>query len=96
VTNVETGALYPGAPVLLICFARGEETGQIKVQDYGEAELSRYRVGQFLPGLIEESPGDAPKIWPEVHQWTATIEEATAIFERYVETAHAAGWRESR
>jgi hypothetical protein len=92
-TNEKPEAPYPGAPVLLICFARGEQTGQVKVQEYDAAQ---FRVGQFLPGVFEDLPGDSPKVQPEVHQWTSTIEEATTVFERYLESARAAGWEESR
>lgn len=88
-------ALYPGAPVLLTRFARGQETGDVRVQDYGDLNRSgsRYRIGQFLPGVVECSPGDTPKVWPEVHQHVGTWDEAFDVFTRYVEEAKASGWQ---
>lgn len=89
-------ALYPGAPVLLTRFVRGEEIGDVRVQDYGELNKvgSQYKVGQFLPGIVECPPGDTPKVWPEVHQYCGTWDEASDVFVRYVEQAKAAGWVE--
>lgn len=87
-------APYPGAPILLMRFRRGEEAGDVRVQDYGAANKvgSRFKVGQFVPGIVECSPGDTPKIWPEVHQYVATFEESVAVFNRYTAAVLAAGW----
>lgn len=89
-------ALYPGAAVLLTRFSRGDELGDVRVQDYSEMNVTKsaFRVGQFLPGIVEESPGDTAKVWPEVHQYVATFEQALDVFGRYVEAAKAAGWTE--
>lgn len=89
-------APYPGAPVLLTNLARREEVGDVRVQDFGKSNKAGYqfKVCSFLPGVVEESPGDTPKVWPEVHQYTGDFNEATAIFLRYVEQARAAGWKE--
>lgn len=89
-------ALYPGAPVLLTRFVRAGELGDVRVQDYSEMNVTKsaFRVGQFLPGIVEAPPGDTPKIWPEVHQYVATFEQALDVFGRYVEAAKAAGWVE--
>lgn len=88
--------LYPGAPVLLRRFERSGEFGDVRVQDYGELNKvgSRFRVGQFVPGVVECSPGDTPKIWPEVHRHCGTWEEACEVFDRYCDQVRAAGWIE--
>lgn len=88
--------LYPGAAVLLTRFVRGDEVGDVRVQDYGSSNVGdhNYRIGTFLPGVVEESPGDTPKVWPEVHQWVGTWDAASDVFVRYVEAAKAAGWLE--
>lgn len=87
---------YPGAPVLLTSMRRGEEYGDVRVQDFGETVTGgRYKVCQFLPGVVECSPGDTPKVWPEIHQIVTTLDEAGDVFARYVEQAHAAGWSDT-
>lgn len=89
-------APYPGAPVLLTSFARCGEYGDVRVQDFGKANKagSEFKVCSFLPGIVEETPGDTPKVWPEIHQYTGDFNEATAIFLRYCEQARAAGWEQ--
>lgn len=96
--------LYPGAPILLTRFRRTvrllgidvEEVGDVRVQDYGATNVAghQFKVGQFLPGIVECPPGDTPKVWPEVHQYAGTFDEASDVFARYVEQAKQAGWRE--
>lgn len=92
----EPAPSYPGAPVLLTDMRRGSELGDIRVQDFGETVTGgRYKVCQFLPGIVECSPGDTPKVWPEIHQIVTTLDEAGEVFARYVEQAHAAGWSDT-
>ena len=88
--------LYPGAAILLTRFSREDEFGDVRVQDYSEMNktASAFRVGQFLPGIVECPPGDTPKVWPEVHQYVATFDEAYEVFVRYVEAAKSAGWNQ--
>lgn len=87
--------LYPGAPVLLTRFQRGKELGDVRVQDFGETNVgAAYKVCQFIPGIVECSPGDTPKVWPEVHQYCATWDDASDVFARYCEQVRAAGWVE--
>lgn len=89
-------APYPGAPVLLLNFARGGERGDVRVQDFGELNKAghRFKVCQFVPGIVECPPGDTPKVWPEVHQYAGTLDDAAKIFDRYVEAVKRAGWME--
>ncbi len=87
---------YPGAPALLTALERDGERGDVRVQDYSGSNRRgfEFKVASFLPGIVEESPGDTPKVWPEIHQHTGDFNEATAIFLRYVEAAKRVGWKE--
>jgi len=88
--------LYPGAPVLLRRFKRADEPGDVRVQDHVSVNVEghRFKVCQFVPGVVECSPGDTPKVWPEVHQYVATWEEACEVFDRYCAAVRSAGWIE--
>lgn len=63
---------YPGAPALLTVLERDGERGDVRVQDYSGSNLPgfEFKVASFLPGTVEESPGDTLKVWPEIHQHT--------------------------
>lgn len=83
--------LYPGAPIMLTRFIRAGIYGDVRVQEYHSAS---FLVGQYIPGRVDCSPGDTPKISPEVHQWTKTFDEACEVFDRYLDEVRAAGWTE--
>ncbi len=56
-------AKYPGGTVRSVQLHREGELGVIRIFDRIGPE--QYRVGSFLPGITEYSPGDTPKTWPE-------------------------------
>jgi hypothetical protein len=84
---------YPGEPCELRLLIKDDEIGDVRVQDYGSACKQRYKVGTFLPGISECSPGDTPKTWPEKSVWTDDRDEAMSVFARYVEEAREDGWK---
>lgn len=68
------------------------ELGDIRIQHYG----SFVKVGSFLPGVTECSPGDTPKTWPEKHETFRgdnQLDQADGVFDRYVQDAYADGWQ---
>lgn len=85
----EQALSYPGAPVLLVAMTRGEQEGDVRVQQYDDTRL---RVASFLPGIVVELPGDTAKVEPEISQWVNSYEEAETVFLRYCEQARSAGW----
>lgn len=73
-----TEAKYPGDAVrILMLYRRDErgriELGDIRIQDYGNV----LRVGAFLPGECECSPGDTPKTFPRSSNTTGPPIRAT-------------------
>lgn len=91
-----TEAKYPGDAVRILMLKRGHgremELGDIRIQDYGDF----VKVGTFLPGETECSPGDTPKTWPEKHEifrGDNQTDLADAEFDKYVQEAYAAGWQ---
>lgn len=87
---------YPGDTVKLVQFKRGDEIGDVRVQDYQgtmKPGIGRYKVGTFLPGVTECSPGDTPKIWPEKSLYTHTPEEAEIVLAQYTLLALGEGWK---
>lgn len=92
--TVWTEPKYPGDDVRIALLIRGAEIGDVRIQDYGEGINNRYRVGQFLPGVEECSPGDTPKVWPERGAYCATPGEANSTFLEYVRLAREDGWQD--
>lgn len=84
-----TDARYPGDTVRILALKRGDEFGSIRIQHMGEF----VRVGSFLPGVIEEPPGDSPKVWPEKSTTCDNNFLADNQFDEYVQEAYAALWQ---
>jgi hypothetical protein len=92
-----TEAKYPGDAVRILALYREyapgrHELGDIRIQHYE----TFVKVGSFLPGVTECSPGDTPKTWPEVHnvyRGDNQADLADAEFDRYVQDAYADGWQ---
>src|ERR1700757_4477322 len=80
---------YPGDAVRILRVKRGAETGDIRIQDYENF----VKVGSFLPGRTECSPGDTPKVWPEKWETFTSSPAADDQFDRYVQEAYADGWQ---
>ena len=88
-------AAYPGAAILMTNFRRGDEHGDVRVQDFEDnIPSARFKVCQFIPGTVQDLPGDTPKVWPEVYRYVETYEQALDVFGQYVEAVKAAGWQE--
>ena len=84
---------YPGVTVASTSLARGDVLGMVCIQDYGErTKGGRYRVGKFLPGITECSPGDTPKTWPEESWWVDGGGHAYELLLQYHREALYAGW----
>lgn len=89
---------HPGDHILSQYLKRGEgitaEVGCVTIQDYCDTMVDgkNLRVGTFLPGVVECSPGDTPKVWPEKKEYVADKAAAVVIFERYVRAAVQDGW----
>lgn len=84
-----TEPAYPGDTVRVLDLIRGRELGSVRIQHYG----TRVRVGSFLPGETECSPGDTPKTWPEKHEYCSNSFGADVVFDRYVQEAYGDGWQ---
>lgn len=89
---------YPGDTIALAMLQRGLvgfawELGDVRIQDYG-GHSHRFRVGTFLPGMEEWSPGDTPKVWPEVEEWFGdrAYDDAVEMAEKFIRDALYAGW----
>ena len=88
---------YPGDAVRMLMLYRGGhgrpvELGDIRIQHYG----TTLKVGSFLPGETECSPGDTPKTWPEKHETFRADNQsdfADGAFDGYVQEAYADGWQ---
>ncbi len=86
---------YPGDSARITYLSRGDEIGDVRIQDYGDLSVRRqYRVATFLPGNESMSPGDTPKMEPEKSQWFDHHDRAAAdrLFDAYVVEAQLAGW----
>jgi hypothetical protein len=85
---------YPGDRVRELMIYRRDARGRIELGDVCIQSYDTYlKVGMFVPGVEECSPGDTPKVWPEKHQETLSSPEADNIFDRYVQEVYAAGWQ---
>lgn len=82
--------LYPGDTVLIVHLERGNELGDVRVQQYA---LDQFRCATFLPGCSVQSPGDTAKVEPEIAAYRSTKLEARACFDGLVDDALADGWR---
>lgn len=82
---------YPGDAVLLQQLTRGEEIGDVRIQQYGQ----KLRVGTFLPGVDVSNPGDSPKTEPERSVWRNTENAARRVFGIYCRGAERDGWSET-
>lgn len=80
---------YPGDAVRILMLKRGAELGDVRIQHYEHF----VKVGSFLPGVEECSPGDTPKVWPEKSTTLHCGITADAEFDRLVQEAYADGWQ---
>lgn len=88
---------YPGDTVRIHMLIRGRELGDVRIQHYaGMKAGDTVRVGCFLPGVEESSPGDTPKVWPEFDTKLPAdqVEAANGVFDAYLACAHEAGWKD--
>lgn len=79
---------YPGDTVRVLHLKRRDERGSIRIQQYD----TFVKVGSFLPGVVEQPPGDSPKVWPEKSTMLCFGDPADACFDDYVQTAYAEFW----
>lgn len=84
---------YPGDSMLRVDLVRGDELGDVRVQWYDDTTL---KVGAFLPGVTECSPGDTPKTWPEKFSWVTTKDEASKQVVQFLIAAYRDGWSPRR
>jgi len=87
---------YPGDAVRIQMLYRGDGRerviGDVRIQHYG----SFVKVGSFLPGETECSPGDTPKTWPEkseTFRGDNQMDLADGAFDRLVQEAYADLWQ---
>lgn len=86
---------YPGDAVRIALLIRGRELGDVRIQDYGSSvKTNRYNIGMFLPGVVECSPGDTPKIWPDHNARCNEPATANSAFEQFLQAAYAEGWKD--
>lgn len=85
-------AEYPGDSVLQQDFLKDNEFGDVRIMDYGEGMVTRYRVAMFCPGSVVFLPGDTPKTEPEADIWSNDEQEAQSLFELFVDCAKEDGW----
>lgn len=83
---------WPGDAVRIVLLARGDEIGDVRIQQYGE----HYCVATFLPGRPVCSPGDTPKTEPEESRWFTKKRTANLIFDQFERRARADGWTDYR
>lgn len=93
-TATWTEPKYPGDAVRTAMLIRGDEIGDVRIQDYGASLRIRYKVGTFLPGETECAPGDTPKTWPERSSWAGSKAEANVVFDAFLRDSRAAGWKD--
>lgn len=88
---------YPGDAVRIHMLQRGGELGDVRIQHFaGMKAGDTVRVGTFLPGIVEGSPGDTQKTWPEFHIDLPAdqVGAADGIFDAYLVCAYEAGWKD--
>lgn len=87
---------YPGDTIMIVRLTKGDEIGDVRVQWYGNGveakDDDRLKVGSFLPGVIECSPGDTPKCWPERWEWVTDKAAASRLLVQYLIVAFRMGW----
>lgn len=79
---------YPGDAVRELLIKRGPEVGMVLIQHY----TTFVKVGMFVPGVYECSPGDTPKTWPNKSETCTSSPAADAVFDNYVQEVYADGW----
>lgn len=91
---------YPGDTVRIQMLYRRYRIHDERVTEIGDVRIQHYetfvKVGSFLTGVIECSPGDTPKVWPEKHEHFRGDNQtdlADAEFDKYVQEAYADGWQ---
>lgn len=89
-----TVSRYPGDAVRKLAIYRRTRTGELEIGSVEIQQFTSYvKVCMFVPGEIEQTLGDTPKTWPEIHADARNNFEADAIYDRYVQEAYAAGWQ---
>lgn len=87
---------YPGDSIMIVHLVKGDEIGDVRVQWYGDYAVAqpgdRLKVGTFLPGVVECSPGDTPKVWPEKSAWVNDRAAASKLLIQYLIVAFRDGW----
>lgn len=87
---------YPGDSIMRVDLVRGDELGDVRVQWYGDGlkpkDNDSLKVGTFLPGVEECSPGDTPKVWPERSEYVHSKAAAARILVQYLIAAFRDGW----
>lgn len=86
-----TEAKYPGDAVRIRMLRRGDELGDVRIQQYSVTPQS-VRVAKFLPGNEVFLPGDTPKTEPEQDEWCSSSWRADEVFDRFVQDAYNDGW----
>lgn len=87
---------YPGAAVRLQWLSWDmpiTDLGDVRIMDYGAGSEKRYRVAAFLPGDIEWTLLEAPKVAPTWSVWCGTETEANLLFDDFLRRAKEQGWR---
>jgi hypothetical protein len=89
-----TEAQYPGDAVRIQLLYRRDAKGRLEL---GDVRIQKYdnvvRVGKFLPGREECTPGDTPKMVPEKYMHYRFADPADAEFDAYIQEAYADGWQ---
>jgi hypothetical protein len=86
---------YPGDTVRILMLYRATTPGRYELGDIRIQHIRQdlAKVGAFLPGETECSPGDTPKTWPEKSETATSSFAADALFDKYVQEAYADGWQ---
>lgn len=84
---------YPGDAVRRINLinAAGTELGSVEIRPFAPSSI---KVCCFIPGEVECSPGDTPKVWPERHRYCSDADSANRVFDAYFMQLLKEGWRE--
>lgn len=84
-----TEAKYPGDSVRELALHRRGELGSIRIQ---QIRPDCVKVCSFLPGEVQDLPGDTPKVWPEKSEYITNSYAADELFDRYVQEAYGDFW----
>lgn len=80
---------YPGDSILQADLVKDDVLGDVRVQWYSDECM---KVGKFVPGYEECSPGDTPKWWPDKHEWARDRATASRAFVQFLIEAIREGW----